>query len=310
MWSQGRFKRDGDEHDHMPSFAEKTAALGFPHVEINYVIPDSGVEAILECGHVRFSSVHSPCPRVRLPDGRFSEALNLGATDEEERRAAVEVARASIDTAVRAEAGYLVVHLGGVGSKMFDEEKRLRKLYDDGITSGDEVDGLRRSAAERRREGAPDYLPQAQRSLAEIAEYAAPRGVVIGLENRYHYHEFPSPDEMQILLADYPPGVAGFWIDLGHAEVLDRLGLVPHTRWLNELANRCVGSHVHDTDGLADHRAPGHGTADWAHYAAKLPPNVPRVCEINQRQDEDRVAAAIPFMRSVGILPDAPSRSS
>jgi sugar phosphate isomerase/epimerase len=60
---------------------------------------------------------------------------------------------------------------------------------------------------------------------------------------------------------------------------------------------------VHDVDGLADHRAPGHGTADWPHYAAKLPPHIPRIYEINQRTPEEQVAAATPFLRTVGVLP-------
>jgi sugar phosphate isomerase/epimerase len=108
---------------------------------------------------------------------------------------------------------------------------------------------------------------------------------------------------MRELLEPYPPEVAGFWLDVGHAEVLDRLGLERHDRWLNELGDRCIGAHVHDVDGLADHRAPGHGTADWPHYAEKLPPAVPRVFEINQRVDEQQVAAAIPFLRDRRILP-------
>jgi sugar phosphate isomerase/epimerase len=305
MWSQGRFKRDGEDGDHMPSFGERAAALGFTHAEINYVIPPAGVDALIESNHVAFSSVHSPCPRVRMPNGKMSEALNLAATDEVERRLAVEVAKASIDTAVRANARLLVVHLGGIGGGIFKEEMQLRKLFDSGTREGAEVDGLRRSALERRREERPDYFPRAQRSLSEIAEYAAPRGVTVGLENRYHFHEFPDPDEMPGLLAAYPPEVAGFWLDVGHAEVLDRLGLGGRRRWLDENGERCVGAHVHDTDGLADHRAPGHGTSDWPHYAAKLPPDIPRVFEINQKTPEEQVAAGIPFLRSVGVLPGA-----
>jgi sugar phosphate isomerase/epimerase len=303
MWSQGNFKRDGDDHDHMPDFAAKAVDLGFGHVEINYVIPPASVDALLESGHVAFSSVHSPCPRVKMPDGRHSEHFNLAAQDQEERRLAVDVAKASVDTAVRAGTGYLVVHLGGIGGEMFEEEKKLRKGYDSGSLSADEVERLVQSARARRHEMTPDWFPNAHRSLAELAEYAAPRGVVIGLENRYHFHEFPDPDEQQILLAEYPESVAGFWLDIGHAEVLERLGFHDHTRWLNELGRRCVGTHVHDCDGLADHRAPGHGTADWPHYAAKLPTDIPRVYEINQRQPAEWVAAATPFLREVGVLP-------
>jgi sugar phosphate isomerase/epimerase len=303
MWSQGRFKQDGRDGDDMAAFAETVARLGFPHIEINYVIPPDGVEALLATNHVAVTSVHSPCPRVACYDGRKSDALNLASPDARERDAAVQCARAAIDIAERAQAPYLVVHLGGVGSEIFPEEKELRKLFDSGARDGAYVEGLRRAAQERRKEGRDTYFPHARRSLAEIAEYAAPRGVAVGLENRYHFHEFPGPDEMHELLPEYPPEVAGFWLDVGHAEVLDRLGFHPHTRWLDELADRCIGTHVHDVDGLADHRAPGHGTANWPHYSAKLPPEIPRVFEINQKIEENLVSDSIPFLRDRGVLP-------
>jgi sugar phosphate isomerase/epimerase len=301
MWSQGRFRNDGEDADSMIEFAKKASELGFRHAEINYVIPPEGVDALIECGHIAFSSVHSPCPRVKTRSGAHSDALNLASRDEGERRLAVQVAKDSVNTAVRAKAKLLVVHLGGL-PHVFDEEKALRKMYDEGKRDGDDVERLRKSGIERRRKEGPSHFPHAKKSLAEIAEYAQKRGVTIGLENRYHYHEYPDPDEMRALLDGYPPEVAGFWLDIGHAEVLDRLGFLSHTRWLDELADRCVGAHVHDVDGLADHRAPGFGTADWPHYAAKLPPDEPRVNEINQLQDEERVGAAIGYLRSVGVL--------
>ncbi|TMB69250.1 MAG: sugar phosphate isomerase/epimerase [Chloroflexi bacterium] len=305
MWSQGRFRGDGKQADDMLAFAETAARLGFPAIEINYVIPPEGVEALLSNDHVGIVSLHSPTPRIRMDDGKSSDALNLASTDEEERGLAVERARVTVDHASRCGARYMIVHLGGIDGAMFDEERELRKRYDAGERDGAEIDLLRRGAVERRGEAAKTHLPLAKRSLAEIAEYAVTRNVAVGLENRYHYHEFPGPGEMRELLEEYPPEVAGFWLDVGHAEVLDRLGLELHDRWLNELGDRCVGAHVHDVEGLADHRAPSHGTADWPHYAQKLPPAVPRVFEINQKVDEQQVAAAIPFLRERGILPPA-----
>jgi len=303
MWSQGRFKREGAQGDDMTAFAETAARLGFPQIEINYVIPPAGVEALLANNQVGVSSVHSPCPRVACPDGRKSDALNLASPDEDERRLAVEYARASVDIAARAGAPVIVVHLGGIGAEIFSEERELRKLFDGGTRDGERVESLRQRAAERRREAKDEYFPYARRSLAEIVEYAGAHGVAVGLENRYHFHEFPSVDELPELLGDYPSQVAGFWLDVGHAEVLDRLGFFPHTRWLDELGSRCLGAHVHDVNGLADHQAAGHGTADWPHYAAKLPPAVPRVFEINQKTPEEQVASSIPFLRERGILP-------
>ena len=305
MWSQGRFRDGGRDTDDMIAFAEATARLGFPAIEINYVIPPEGVEALLGNNHVAIASLHSPTPRIKTPNGRSSEALNLASLDEDERALAVARARVTIDNAARCGARYIVVHLGGIDGGIFEEERELRKRYDAGEHDGAEVDALRRRAVERRAEAAPTFLPPARRSLAEIGAHAAAKGVAVGLENRYHYHEFPGPGEMRELLDEYPPDVAGFWLDVGHAEVLDRLGLERHERWLDELGDRCIGTHVHDVDGLADHRAPGHGTADWPHYAAKLPPHIPRIFEINQRVPEEQVAASIPFLRERGVLPSA-----
>ena len=304
MWSQGRFPHK--DRDSMARFAETASQLGFPAVEINYVIPPEGVEELLASDDVSIASLHSPTPRVKAADGRWSEALNLAATDEAERSHAVRLACATVDHAVRAGARYVVVHLGGIESggraEMFESEKRLRRLFDEGVRAGEEVEALRAKAHAERREGAGRNLPQARRSLAEMAEHAARSGVAIGLENRFHYHEFPGLDEMHELLAGYPPDVAGFWLDVGHAEVMDRLGLAPKTRWLDELSARCIGAHVHDVDGLADHRAPGRGDVDWSYIARGLPPGVPRVFEINQRTPENAVAASIPFLRERGVL--------
>jgi len=319
MWSQGRFPT-GDRPDGRPSgrdsmhrFAEAASRLGFPAVEINYVIPQEGVEELLSSNHVSVVSLHSPTPRVKA-GGRWSDALNLAALDEEERAQAVRLACTTIDYAARAGAPYVVVHLGGIETEgkcqMFESERRLRCLFDSGVRpdgrpsgpAGEEVEALRRQALLERRRGALQNLPQARRSLADIADHAAAKEIAVGLENRFHYHEFPSVDDMHELLAGYPSDLVGFWMDVGHAEVLDRLGLIPKRRWLDELAQRCIGVHVHDVDGLADHRAPGLGDVDWSYIARGLSAEVPRVFEINQKTPEEAVAAAIPFLRQRGVL--------
>jgi sugar phosphate isomerase/epimerase len=94
----------------------------------------------------------------------------------------------------------------------------------------------------------------------------------------------------------------GYWHDVGHAEVLDRLGLVPKERWLKELGGRCLGSHLHDVVGLIDHRAPGRGTADWDYISRYLPAHALRVLEINQGVPEEQVAGALDFLRQRGLL--------
>ena len=64
MWSQGRFPHK--DRDSMARFAETASQLGFPAVEINYVIPPEGVEELLASNHVAIASLHSPTPRVAV----------------------------------------------------------------------------------------------------------------------------------------------------------------------------------------------------------------------------------------------------
>src|SRR3970282_1638661 len=134
MWSQGRFPHK--DRDSMARFAETASQLGFPAVEINYVIPPEGVEELLGSDHVSIAFLSPPTPRVKAADGRWSEALNLGARDEAERDHAVRLARATIDHAVRAGARYVVVHLGGIESggrgEMFEREQRLGRAVGEG----------------------------------------------------------------------------------------------------------------------------------------------------------------------------------
>ena len=135
----------------MLAFAETAARLGFPAIEINYVIPPEGVEELLSNDHVGIVSLHSPTPRVTTAGGKSSDALNLASTNEEERALAVQRARVTVDHASRCGARYMVVHLGGIDGGIFGEERELRKRYDAGEEDGAEIDVLRRGAVERRR---------------------------------------------------------------------------------------------------------------------------------------------------------------
>src|SRR5207253_279277 len=83
------------------------AGIAVPAIEINYVIPPEGVEALLSNDHVGIVSLHSPTPRIKIANGKSSDALNLASTNEEERVLAVERARVTVDHAARCGARYM-----------------------------------------------------------------------------------------------------------------------------------------------------------------------------------------------------------
>jgi sugar phosphate isomerase/epimerase len=210
MWSQqDRFSAD------MRDFARVARSLGYDALEVNYVVSREGVEQLLDGAELPIASFHAPSPCVKHSDGRWSEQLNLASTDESERQQAVAYNAATFEWAARAGAGRVVLHLGGIGNEMMEPERRLRRLFDSGVREGEEVEGLREDLRRLRQEQQGPYLEAARRSLAELAEEASPRGLTLGLENRYHYHEFPQIDEALELLAPYPPELVGYWHDVG-----------------------------------------------------------------------------------------------
>jgi sugar phosphate isomerase/epimerase len=282
-------------------FARAAQEMGYDAVEISHSTPEGPFDRLLNGSGARISSIHAPAPRVQV-NGRNNGSLNLAALDDEERRLAIDYTTKSIDHAEAAGARFVVVHLGGIGNEMLQPERMMRRLFDSGTRSGEEYESLRRETLERRAEQAPPWFERAQETLRELAAYARERGVALGLENRLHHHEFPLPHDAAALLADYAPDLVGYWHDVGHAEVQARLGYVGKRVWLETNGARALGSHLHDVDGIGDHRAPGRGDVEWDYIARGLPAEALRVFEINQLEPDEAVAGAIAFLRERGVV--------
>lgn len=290
--------RYGDIHD----FVRDAQRFGFDAIEISHSTPVEKFERLLTGSGATISSIHAPAPRVPV-NGKPNGSLNLAALDDDERKLALMYTKGSIDHAGTVGARYVVVHLGGAGNAMLPSELKMRRMFDSGVRSGDEYDQLLTETLGQRAEIAPPWFERARSSLAELVEHARPSGVAIGLENRLHHHEFPLADEALELLADYPAGVAGYWHDVGHAEVQARLGYVDKLDWLSKLSARTIGCHLHDVDGIGDHRAPGNGNVEWDYLAAGIPAGALRVFEINQHEPEEVLTRAISYLRDRSVVP-------
>jgi sugar phosphate isomerase/epimerase len=297
MWAvQPRFQRD------LRGFMEKAAELGFEAIEINHSMDAEAVGAILGHRVLPVTSVHAPAPLERHPRHGWNRELNLASRDEEERALAVSYTRLSIELAEQAGARAVVVHLGHIGERLLNSESRLRRMYDARHVQPVAWDALIDETVRERASLAAPYLEQARRSLAELVEHAEPRGVALGLECRLGYHEIPSPREARELLAPYPTSVAGYWHDVGHAEVQHRLGLTVLDAWFEEAGDRLIGVHIHDVRGLTDHRAPGKGDVDFRRLAPRLPATALRTFEIDQHEPDEDVRAALELARGAAVV--------
>ncbi|MEP6870841.1 MAG: sugar phosphate isomerase/epimerase [Anaerolineaceae bacterium] len=284
-------------------FARYAAEAGYDGIEISHSTREDKLQQILDSGILPVTSVHQPAPWVRHNDGRGNSHCNLASTDEAERRAAVGHASNSINWAAHIGVNRLVVHLGQVTdvAEQFQEELEMRRLFDAGRHGEPRFAELREVVMARRRDEREPYLERARASLLELVRAAERHGIAIGLENRYHYHEIPLVDEYEALLDGFNLEQAGYWHDVGHAEVLHRLGFVERRTWLDAHSKRCIGAHLHDVMGIGDHRAPGDGDVSWDYVVAGVG-NLPRyTLEINQHQPDERVSGAPAFLKRIGL---------
>jgi sugar phosphate isomerase/epimerase len=63
-----------------------------------------------------------------------------------------------------------------------------------------------------------------------------------------------------------------------------------------------VGIHLHDVLGITDHHAPGEGEVNWEIVSKYLRPEVLKVCEIGEWNNEAQIRGVVEFLRDRGVL--------
>jgi sugar phosphate isomerase/epimerase len=293
MWAKGRFS-------HMAEFASKARELGFTHIEANYSISPQMLDELIKTA-IPVSSIHSPCPALLSFRGIPANSLSLSSLNRSERIEAVSFTKTTIDLAANVGARAVVLHMGEVPVDI-SLQGRLHKLHDGGYTETPEYRQVKEKLVGQRIFQAPPCLDAARRSLQELGESSRQKGIILGLETRFHFNEIPNMDEMAELLNGVPESLVGYWHDVGHAEVQQRLGFASHEEWLSRFKDRMVGVHLHDIRGISDHQGPGKGNMNWEMVAKYLPAGVIRVCEIGEWNDEEQLQGVVKFLRKKGIL--------
>jgi sugar phosphate isomerase/epimerase len=293
MWAKGRFS-------HMAEFAAKLRELGFTHVEPNRLVSPRMLAELLKTG-VPISSIHSPCPTVLSSQGMDVDRLSLSSLDVSERMEAVSFARKTIDLAANVNARAIVLHMGEAPIDLSLQD-RLHKLHDAGHAQTKKYGQIKERLVRQRASLARPYVDAAKKSLQELSKYTSQKGIMLGLETRFHFGEIPNTDEMAELLGEVSEGVAGYWHDTGHAEVQQELGFFSHEEWLSRFRDRIVGIHLHDIRGISDHHAPGKGNMNWEMIAKYLSRGVVKVCEIGEWNGEERMHGVVKFLQKKGIL--------
>lgn len=292
MWAVDRFPR-------LAQFFDVARGQGYQTFELNHQLAQAMV-AELRPGQAEIPSIHDPCPR---PEG--GRLPLLSSLEEAERRAAVRLAERSLRTADRLGARRVILHLGAVEPLAAKDRELVRVHRQEGRSP--HHDWLCRSLANARLPLVGPRLEAVCRSLRELEPLARSLGLVLALENRAYLHEIPSLPEAEELLETLPPEVFGYWHDSGHAQRLHSHGLWAPEAWLQRLAGRLVGCHLHDCRGTRDHLLPGEGQVDFPGLAAALPPLTPRVAELRPTCSPEEIRQARERFIGLGLAGSAPA---
>ncbi|MHB9154165.1 MAG: sugar phosphate isomerase/epimerase family protein [Endomicrobiales bacterium] len=288
-----------------PKLLRETGKLGFDTLELNVEVPGAWmgeIERSVTAGEVSISSLHNYCPRLEsLPEGRtiYSGYL-MTSDDEEERKLSVSCTRSTIEWAARLKARAVVVHAGEVKTEpsgrefvryvqQFGRSGKLYRQYEEAVQRD-------------RKKKSPLYLERLMKTLDELLPFAQEKGVTLGLENRFYYHEIPDIEETKELLVRYRGAPLGYWHDTGHAELFVRQGWVKsHEDYLKAFHPRIVGMHLHDLRSFSDHFAPGSGDFDFSVLKPYIAENTLLVVEAHAKATAREVQCGIEYLKKTII---------
>ena len=274
--------------------------LGFQNIELNHQV-NSTMLSRVSLDHVHFSSIHEPCPADISTKDLVDRDWLISSPDDDSRKRGVAAVKKSIDLAHKLAAPIIVVHCGSIHSTK-NYESELRMLFDAGGAQSDRYLDIKSKFIQYRKDLVSPRLKAVKKSLIELIDYATQFHVKLGLENRYHYMDIPSIDEMEEFLCLADSDQLGFIYDVGHAQALDRLGFYSHEEWLTRYSSRMLGCHLHDVIGVTDHLAPGLGEIDFKKVAPYLPENSFRTLELHPGNSLAQIKNGITLMIEAGCI--------
>ncbi len=269
--------------------------LGFQNIELGHGIRLSLVDGILkmhEKGLVKISSLHNFCPLPVEITRASPDCYQISAASQSERERAIRHTFQTIDFAKRLGAKFVVMHLGSV--PIDDYTTKLVKMAEVGMMMTKQFVRTKLEAVKSRESNQASPFQRAKESLRRITDYAGERGIKLGVESRHSYEEIPSETEMLEVLAEFLPPTVGYWHDFGHVQVKHNLSFLDHVSWMQKVANRLIGCHLHDTKWPGrDHMAPFTGDVEYEKLLPLLPPDMLFVFEMSPRRTPEEITTSL-----------------
>lgn len=263
---------------------------GFDAIEISHATKPSlltGLMQAFDAGGVRVASIHAPCPAPEETSLDADEDAEFTSDDPARRERAIELAAKTIQKAVRFRCDRVILHLGSVPLTHRSSELETLALAG-GAYSRPYID-LKLRMVKERQERAASRLDHARNALRILLPLAEQNRVHLALETRHCFEMMPSESELVHLLDEFKDTPwLGAWHDFGHVQRLVNLGFTQHEQYLQAIAPRLLGCHIHDVEWPnKDHLVPFTANGvDYDKLLPLLPKNIPLVWEIapNQRR--------------------------
>lgn len=275
---------------------DEILGLGFERVELGHGIRITLMEGIVkaaEKGKCQFSSLHNFCPLPVEITRPSPDCYQFSSPEPRERERAMRFTFQTIDFAARLGAPHVVLHLGRV--PVDDYTDKLLRMAEVGLHLSRGYVQTKLEAVRKREGAAPKYFQRSMDCLAQIADYAGHRGITLGVESRHSYEEIPSEDEMVDVLDAFAVAHVGYWHDFGHVQVKHNLGFLDHVEWMERVAHRLVGCHLHDTQWPGrDHQPPFTGDVPYDPLIELLPKKAETlfVFEMSPRRTAEEIVKA------------------
>ncbi len=274
--------------------------LGFEYAELSHGIRITLLPGILEAvdaGEIKISSLHNFCP---LPMGVTQAAPNLYefSADDRDRGLALRHTRKTLEFATRVKAPLVVLHLGSI--EMKDYTSKLCDLLERKAQDSPKYAKLRAEAMKTCEGKKEKYFARVKGSLRAILPDAETRGIKLGCENRQALEELPLDNDYAQFLQEFPSPNIAYWHDTGHAQIKQNIGVIQHTAFLQALAPRLAGFHVHDVIfPERDHSAPGTGTIDFAALKPFVKPTHIKVFEFSPKMPAEAARGGIAHIKKI-----------
>jgi sugar phosphate isomerase/epimerase len=286
-------------HETGETMLEEILSLGFDHVELGFDLTPNlvpGVRSMVAAGLVKVDSLHAYCP---LPPVPFPspEPFTLSASDPSIRANAFHYLENTIRFAAEIGARVVVVHAGNVEMKMFSPQ--LVELTAAGRQYDEDYEKIRMQLIVAREKAVTAQLPHLYAAVERLLPLLEETQRTLAFEILPTWEAIPTEVEMEKLLTHFNSPRLRCWLDMGHGQIRENIGLISHARWAKRLRPWLAGMHIHDVRPPAtDHLMPPAGSTKFELFKEVAQDDILRVLEPSPAVAAEDIVAGLKIIQA------------